>query len=175
MARPSLDSDPQYAEYKARLEPLKGIVEKAKEDAARDVERAKQRVEAEMLAIIREAIEANYSQYAVGKLTGKTRSEDQKRLIERAMGADWVPNAGRDAPGVFDVGGWLFGPAGAAGTNEHGTHTPFVAPDGTRYTVAYGDDNKCHWYFADGTRLTYDQCDALLTFEVEEFARANAL
>jgi hypothetical protein len=176
MGRPSLAENAVYVQTQSRLEPVKKILDDAKEECSLIMRRAERQVEDETLGALWWGVQNGLSQYAVGKLMGKTRAEHQRELFERVNrwgGAN--PEIAATAPGVVDVAGWLFGPAGAAGVNEHGHHTPFVAPDGTRYTVAYGDDHKCHWYFSDGTRLTFDQCDALLTFEVEEYARANAL
>jgi hypothetical protein len=174
MGRPNIHENPLFIEGKARFEPIKSIVEDAKREADLLVKMARRKVEDETLALVASLKKRGLSNYGIGLITGVTRNDLLKDLIARAeayAGDTLAPLA----DGIVDVGGWLFGPAGAAGVTEAGHHTSFVAPDGTRYTVAYGEDNKCHWYFADGTRLTYDQCDALLTFEVEEFARANAL
>lgn len=164
MSRPPLEADPQYADYKARIEPLKGLVDRAKADAARDIERAKDRVEAETLAIVREAIEAGYSQYAVGKLVGKTRSEDQKRLIERAMGINWVPNGGKPIEGTETCMGWTWGPYLPGGW------TPYVSPEGERFEVGFNAEQYVEWHKPDGSIMSHDERNEL-PLEVEMFAQ----
>jgi len=91
MGRPSLESNEVYMTCLRRMEPLKNVVEEAKKQAELDVIRAQKRVEDEMLEILRWGIDRNLSQYAIGKLTGKTRAEDQRRLMDMAKGINWMP------------------------------------------------------------------------------------
>jgi len=164
MARPPLDASPLYARLEARAKPLKNAVEQAKADAARDVQRAKDRVEAETLAIVKEAIDGGLSAYAVGKLTGKTSAKDRAALIERAMGTDWVAQSGGyTAPDTEVFQGWTWGPQVVGGW------TPFVSPEGDRYEVGFNAGLFVEWHKPDGSVMSHDERNEL-PLDVEMFA-----
>ena len=171
MARMNWNDDPVYAEAAKRLEPLKDEVAKARKNAEQMVADAKARVERETLDVVRWALENGLTQYAIGKLTGKTRAEHQRELIERAMGHTYMPLLVREQPTADDP-------------EDVEPEVPVAYPDGWEFGAVDGDPNdgavvifsnaagelfRCR--VEDGLRRYYDELDGHPLVGDESFDR----
>lgn len=146
MGRPSLESNAVFREVQKRIEPLDGIVAEAERKARVLVEAAKTQVDAERMGAIRWGLENGLSQYAVGKLMGKTKAEDQRRIVALAMGADWVQSDPNAVPFVvFEHDGWraVFVKTWKWGANGYITCDWEVTHDGEPFVF---HNNEAQWW-----------------------------
>ena len=171
MGRQNIEDDARFIECKKRLEPLMGLVAEERAEAQRRIEDAKRRVDNEMLAVVRYAIEVGLSRYAIGKLTGKTRHGDIVALVERAMAGDVYVPLTAVKPGSIEPE-----------TTE--PEAPVAYPDGWEFGAVDGDPNdgavvvfsnpagelfRCR--VEDGLRRYYDELDGHLLAGDESFDR----
>lgn len=167
MGRPGLDSNEVYAECVKRMEPLKSMVEQARHEAEVLIKVAKDRVDAETLAVVRYGLQNGLSKYAVGRLTGKTRAADRDALVARAMGADWVPEVVRDVETITIDGFEVERAPDAEG------YTWVTAPNGVRYAFGQTIEGHTRWY-VDGVELDAKQQYDTMTYALEEYAGLNS-
>jgi hypothetical protein len=165
MGRPSLTDNDVYVETQKRLEPVRKIVDDARAECALIMRRAEARVDDETMAALWYGVDRGLSQYAVGKLMGKTRAEHQRELFDRVKrwgGAN--PDSDLPAAGTEMCEGWTWGPQVVGGW------TAYVSPEGERYMVGFNTEQYVEWHKPDGSVMSFAERDELPR-DVEVFAQ----
>ena len=164
MARQNIEDDARFIECKRRLEPLVNLVAEERAEAQRRIEDAKRRVDNEMLAVVRYALEVGLSRYAIGRLTGKTRHADIVALVERAMAGDVYVPLTAVKPGMVEPepeatpdmpapDGWEFSDV-AGDPGGPGASVTLSSPDGELFRMTVDDSDVRQYYDeSDGHRL----------------------
>lgn len=177
MGRPPIEDNPLFLEVKAMYEPLKSKVANARVMAEAMVANAKAEVDREMLAVVKYGIENGLSRSAIGRITGRTSNADQIALVERALAEGYVPIVAAsglkpvqpepEAPAMQAPTGWQFG--AVVGEVGPGAEVALWNDAGDVYTMRVSDDDFRRYYREDGSKLSGDEIDDLLGWQVDYY------